>query len=64
MSVSVAALTDTVCAVFQFVVVKVNVSWSPDEPAFVSNVTSVLPPEARATVTVTLPLGCVFSRTV
>ena len=65
-SVSVAALTVTVCGVAQLPEAPpVNVS-VVCTPAFtlVSKVTSGLPPESRATVTVTSPLGCVFSRTV
>ena len=66
-SVSVAALTVTVCGVAQLPdspPVNVSVFWSPSVPATVSKVTSSLPPDSRATVTVTLALGWVFSRTV
>ena len=62
-SASGAALTVTVCGVFQLIVVNVSVSCTPGS-AFVSNVTSVLPPDARATLTVTSPVGCLTSRTV
>ena len=53
-SVSVAALTVTFCAVFQFVVLNVRAA---------ETVTSELPP-LRVGVTVTLPVGVVASTTV
>ena len=53
-SVSVAALTVTVCAVFQFVVLNVRAE---------ETLTSVLP-ALRVGVTTTLPVGVVASTTV
>ena len=57
---SSAAVTVTVWAVLQVVMVKVSVFWSPDCAA----VSTVTPLPAPFTVTVTLAVGWVFRRTV
>ena len=60
-SASAAALTVTVCAVSQLLRVKASMVWLPAEPPSVSTVMSVL--DGCATVTSTVPAGCVTSFT-
>ena len=61
LSVSVAAVTLTVCAVLQFVVLNVNVFWLPLATESVSTVTSVL---SLAIVITVSPAGALSSTTV